>query len=482
MKRRYFRIKGIKQRWMLKSFAVALFIVVLGVSAYAIAIHSYYYTGIQNSLEVKARTATDFFANYITKTFAEYYQSAYKYTEKFEDRDMLELQFINTSGRVEVSTYGITAGSSPSTPEISEAIKTKALSSWRGKNPTTGERIIAVSSPMIYTNGQVVGVMRYVSSLKAVDRQVTLNIIIAIIVGITIILLIIVTNMVFLRSIVTPVQMVTKMTRQIADGGYGAKIENKFEDELGEMVNSINEMSMKISQSEKMKTEFISSVSHELRTPLTAIAGWGETLMYDEDMSAESQRGVAIILKETRRLAAMVEELLDFTRIEDGRFTVNMEPTDIEAELEDAIVTYGELFRQENMTLEYESSPEPLPTIQGDSERLKQVFLNVLDNAAKYGKEGGRIVVSTALARDYGSSGTDYVRITIRDFGPGIPPDELPHVKYKFYKGSSKERGSGIGLAVCDEIVKRHNGYLNIENAPDKGVIVTILLPVTGGA
>jgi signal transduction histidine kinase len=478
-----FKIKGIKQRWMIKSLVVSLLIVVVGVSAYGIAIHSYYYTGIQNSLETKAGTATDFFANYITKTFAEYYQSAYRYTEKFDDRDKLELQFINTSGRVEVSTYGITAGTSPSTPDITEAIKNKTMSSWRGKNPITGERIIAVSSPMIYPHGQVVGVMRYVSSLKAVDRQVTLNIVAAIAVGVSIILLFLFTNMYFIRSIVTPVREVTKMTRQIAEGGYGGKIENKYDDELGEMVESINEMSMKISQSEKVKTEFISSVSHELRTPLTAIAGWGETLMYDENMSEDSQRGVAIILKQTRLLANMVEELLDFTRIEDGRFTVNMEPVDIEAELEDALLTYSELFRQENMTLEYVSvsSAEQLPVIQGDPERLKQVFSNLLDNAVKYGKGGGKLVVSIALEKEYEDTGKDYVKITIRDYGPGIPPDELPHVKYKFYKGSSKERGSGIGLAVCEEIVKRHNGFLNIENAPDKGIIVTILLPVTIG-
>ncbi len=116
-----------------------------------------------------------------------------------------------------------------------------------------------------------------------------------------------------------PVQEVTVMTRHIADGGYGSQIDNKYSDEIGEMVDSINEMSLQISRSEKMKAEFISSVSHELRTPLTAITGWGETLQYDEGMSEDSRKGVEIILKEARRLTNMVEELLDFTRIEDGR-------------------------------------------------------------------------------------------------------------------------------------------------------------------
>ena len=148
-----------------------------------------------------------------------------------------------------------------------------------------------------------------------------------------------------------------------------------------------------------------------------------------------------------------------------------MEQVDLQAEFEDAIFTYGELFRQEGIKLNYECGDEDLPPIPGDSERLKQVFCNVLDNAAKHGGSGKRI--DTAIARD-----EDQVVITIRDYGPGIPPEELPHVKYKFYKGSSKARGSGIGLAVCEEIITRHEGTLDIGNAEGGGCLVTIRLPI----
>ena len=140
------------------------------------------------------------------------------------------------------------------------------------------------------------------------------------------------------------------------------------------------------------------------------------------------------------------------------------------AELEEAIFTYGELLRQEGMELHYDPDYTELPQITADPERLRQVFLNILDNAAKYGREGRRIDV-----RIWRSG--EYVKISVRDYGPGIPEQELPYVKRKFYKGSSKERGSGIGLAVCDEIVTRHKGALDIENAPDGGVIVTVSLP-----
>ena len=472
------KIKGLKKRWLLNSMLITLIVVIVAIGAFAVAVGSNYYIGVQTSLENKAKTATDFFANYITKTYAEYYQSAYNYTERFDERDKLELQFINTGGSVEISTYGITAGTSPGTPEINEAIRNKKISTWMGKSPTTGERIIAVSSPMIYSNGQVVGVMRYVSSLRNIDRQVMLSVLGAVAIGLLILAFVFTMNMLFIRSIVKPVQEITGVARRIADGGYGVKIESTYSDEIGELTNAINEMSLAISRSDKMKTEFISSVSHELRTPLTAITGWGETLMYDTEMSEDSQKGISIILKEARRLTRLVEELLEFTRMADGRFTVNVIDIDLEAELEEATFTYGELLRQEGMSLEYEPAPEPLPMMAADPQRLKQVFLNVLDNAAKYGRDGKRIIVSISLSRNYDDSGRDYAMITVRDFGPGIPEDELPHVKDKFYKGSSKERGSGIGLAVCDEIVRLHDGVLKIENAQGGGTLVTVLLPV----
>lgn len=472
------RFHGIRTRWMLKSTAIVLLLAILAVGAYSAAISNYYYNGVRSSLETKAASSSEFFSNYITRTYAEYYQSAYRFTDEFDERDCLELQFISTTGRIEVSTYGIAAGTKPGTDDISSALANGEISSFMGKDPTTGERIVAVSAPLIYRNGQIVGVIRYLSALKLVDRRVTFSIMIAAAIGLSLLLVVFTVNLLFIRGIVTPIREVTVMTRQIADGGYGNRIENKYEDEIGEMVDAINDMSLQISRSEKMKTEFISSVSHELRTPLTAITGWGETLSYDDSLSEDTRQGLNIILKEARRLTNMVEELLVFTRIEDGRFTVNISDLDIEAELEESIFAYRELLRQEGIQLDYAPPEEPLPLIPGDPERLRQVFLNVLDNAAKHGGSGKRIVVTLFLQKNYQDSGKDFVTIRVRDFGPGIPPDELGNVKLKFYKANSKTRGSGIGLAVCDEIIRLHNGILDIENAADTGAVVLIRLPV----
>ena len=275
----------------------------------------------------------------------------------------------------------------------------------------------------------------------------------------------------FRRRVSRPVEQITEVTRTIAGGRYGTELPVQRDDELGRLATAINELSQEISRSEKMQSEFISSISHELRTPLTAITGWSETLMFDTAIQGDSRRGIAIISKEAARLTSLVEELLEFTRIQDGRFNLSMELLDIESELEDTIFTYQELLRQDGMQLIYNPPEEEIPLVPGDPERLKQVFLNILDNAAKYARDGKTIEVSVF-------SDSEAATIQFRDHGPGIPENELPHVKEKFFKGEKhKARGSGIGLAVCDEIITRSGGTLTIANAPGGGTLVSVRLP-----
>ena len=365
----------------------------------------------------------------------------------------------------------LTAGSTPNTPDIQDAMESKSAASWQGKDPSTGERILAASCPVIY-QGDVVGVIRYVTSLSGIDRQFVFSMAVIVTIALAIFAMVYFSNLYFVRSIVEPLAGITEIAKVIADGSYGVQIEKKYDDEIGELTDAINDMSLKIRQSEKTQTEFISSISHELRTPLTAITGWAETIQNGELRSAEDLRkAMGIIVSEARRLTNMVEELLEFSRIEDGRFTLSVEPLDLKAELEDAVYTYTEFFRKEGIELRYTDCPEEMIPISGDPERLRQVFCNLLDNAAKHGGAGKRIDVSIRV------EGEDAI-IRIRDYGPGVPDEELPFIKNKFYKGSSKARGSGIGLAVCEEIVTRHEGRLDIGNDPEGGFVVEIHLPV----
>ncbi len=464
------RIKGLRQRWLINSLGPIVLVAVLGVVVFSVAIANYYYTGMRSDMEARARAETDAFNTYGMNSYNEFYQQAYSSAENFEDRDKMELQFINSSGRILVSSFGVTAGLSPGTSDITAALAEGNIEPYFGPDPTTGQSILAVSAPLEF-NGRVVGAMRYVTSMDRVNRTILLNALVAVLVAIVAIVMVYLSNMVFISNVVEPVAEVTATAKRISGGSYGAQLDNHYQDEIGELIDSINDMSMKIAQSEKVKSEFISSVSHELRTPLTAINGWGETLLDGDEPPEELRRGISIILKESRRLTSMVEELLDFSRMEDGRFTLRVSQVDIQAEFEDTIYTYQALLRQEGIQLFYEPGDDVLPTIPGDAERLKQVFCNVLDNAAKHGGAGKRINAAIRQAENM-------IVITVRDYGPGIPEEELPFVKQKFYKGSSKARGSGIGLAVCDEIIHLHNGTFEIANAPGGGTIVTIALPM----
>ena len=466
------RVQGLRRRWLAGSIGPVAAILLLVGALISVGFASNYYNSARSTLRAKAAAGADYFNTYVMTGYKEYYRSATLYAATFDDRDHIELQFLNSSGRVEVTTRGLTAGTYPSTPEVARAVESGTVQDYVGRDETTGERIIAASS-LLKFNGQVVGVMRYVTAIGNLDRQVFLTVLVVCGVMTAVICLIFLSSSIFINNVVAPVSAVSETAKRISAGSYGIQIPNKYTDEMGVLVDNINDMSLKISQSEKMESEFISSVSHELRTPLTAINGWGETLLEDESGDVQQlRRGVQIILKESRRLTNMVEELLDFSKMTDGRFTLQVEDTDIQAELEDAVYTYRELFRQDGISLEYGSDKalydEP---ITGDPERLKQVFCNVLDNAAKHGGSGKRIVVH--LTQQEG----EYI-ISIRDFGPGIPEAELPYVKQKFYKGSSRARGSGIGLAVCDEIVRLHGGQFDIANAAGGGAVVTIRLPL----
>ena len=466
------KVQGLKRRWLTGSMGPVLVILLLVGVLISVGFASNYYNSARSALRAKAAAGADYFNTYVMTSYREYYRSATVYAAAFDDGDRIELQFLNSSGRVEVTTRGVTVGTYPGTPEIYSAIESGEVKDYVGRDVVTGERIMAASS-LLKFNGQVVGVMRYVTAIGNIDRQVLLTVLLVAGVMLAVVGLIVMSSMIFINNVVAPVSAVSEAAKRISGGSYGVQIPNKYSDEMGELVDNINDMSRKIGESERMKSEFISSVSHELRTPLTAINGWGETLLEDESNDVQQiKRGVQIMVKESRRLTNMVEELLQFSRLEDGRFTLQVEDTDLQAELEDAVYSYRELFRQDGIALEYSSDrAEYSEVISGDPERLKQVFCNLLDNAAKHGGSGKRIAVHLTQ-RD-----GEYV-ITIRDFGPGIPEAELPYVKQKFYKGSSKARGSGIGLAVCDEIVQRHGGRLEIANAEGGGTVVTVYLPL----
>ena len=465
------KVTGLRRRWLINTLCVVLPLAIVCVFAVTAAFAAYYYSGMESDLRYRARTTTEFFAENMNVDYNAYYQSCVKYAQTYEDRNSIELQFINAQGRLVASSYGPWAGDAPNTSEIREAMDSHTQRAFVGKDEHTGEHIMAVSSPMIYSNGEVIGVLRFVTGTRVMHMQIVFIALVALaFFGAFVLIIVLLTNY-YIHTILVPVADITEKAQRIAAGSYGVQIQSKYRDEIGTLADTINEMSNKISQNEKVQTDFISSLSHELRTPLTAITGWSETLLTDEYLDRGTRRGMEIILRESKRLTEMVLGLLEFSRIEGDRMTLNIEMADIRAEFEDTVFMYGSRLKQEGITLNYIETDDDIPEIPCDPKRLRQVFLNILDNAAKHGGDG-KTIDATIRATDIA------VIITIRDYGPGIPEDEIPLVKKKFYKGSSKARGTGIGLAVCDEIVTMHDGSLDIANAEGGGTQVRICLPM----
>ncbi len=463
---------SLRRRWILNTVGVVCTLGLICVLIVTAVFAAYYYSAMESDMTYRARNTTDYFAENINQNYQDFYQSCINYAKTFEYRNRIELQFISAQGQIVATSYGEWAGEPPQTTDIQDAISTRDIGHFVGKDPATGERIMAVSSAMIYSNGEVIGVLRYVSSTALVDRQILVILLWSLAALLVVAVVVLLSSNYYIRSIMIPVAEITEKAKRIAGGSYGIQIQTRYADEIGELADTINEMSVQINQNEKSQREFISSLSHELRTPLTAITGWSETLLADESLDPDTRRGMKIIQREGRRLTEMVVDLLDFTRIQDGRMTLNMELSDIRGEFEDTVFMYSSRMAQDQISLQYLDSDEDIPEILCDPERLRQVFLNILDNAAKHGGEGKRIEASIHFE-------DQEVVVRIRDYGPGIPEDEIPLVKKKFYKGSSKARGTGIGLAVCDEIVQMHNGTFTLENAEGGGTLVTVCLPAS---
>lgn len=183
-----------------------------------------------------------------------------------------------------------------------------------------------------------------------------------------------------------------------------------------------------------------------------------------------TEKGMKVIVGETERLSQMVEELLDFSRIQNGKFSLYKTKLDILAEVGEAVLMFTQRASREGVELVY-NEPETLPPVYGDKNRLRQVFVNIIDNALKYTDEGGTITVTAV------QPSPESIVVSVSDTGAGISSEDLPKVKSKFYKGKSSRRGSGIGLAVADEIISMHGGCLELSSTKDVGTTVTISLP-----
>lgn len=459
----------ITKRWLVSSvLSIAIVFSIIDILG-AYMLKNYYYNSIQQQISTKSNIVMNSLRYYAEDENTNFAAQIRSMVENYEDKEIIELQAINEKGETVISSSGFAPVGTVTMPDYYEAIRTNDISYCVGRL-SSKEKVMTATIPV--PDG-VTGfsALRLLVSLENADRQVFLIALVIVAASVGILSLIVVSGLFFTRSIVNPVRQISKTARQIAAGDFSARIDNerKANDEISELCSVINYMADELSNAEKMKNDFISSVSHELRTPLTAIKGWAETLRSIEDPQTV-KKGMRVISNESDRLSALVEELLDFSRIQNGRFTLVLSNMDILAELEDAILIYQEGAKRAEIALHY-SAPENLPVFYGDKNRLRQVFINVIDNAIKYSDAGGNVWITADADKDN-------VKIIIRDSGCGISQQDLPKVKTKFYKANHTRRGSGIGLAVAEEIVNLHDGQLFITSEENVGTTVEIVLPI----
>ena len=376
---------------------------------------------------------------------------------------------INIYGDIDITSSGFPSPSKIDMTDYEMALEQPTSYGYHISRLENGEKVMSICVLVPAATNSKYEALKMVTSLKEVDNQIVSFIFIMTIIFIAIIMLMILSGLYFVKSIVIPVRQIGTTARQFATGDFSCRIKKKNNDELGELCDIINSMADELSNAESMKNEFISSVSHELRTPLTAIKGWSETL-YEVDDTQTIKKGMRVITNESERLSQMVEELLDFSRIQNGRFALMKATMDILAELGEAVLIYQDRAYREKINVVY-YEPEMLPFVFGDKNRLRQVFINIIDNAIKYSDPGDTVTIDA-------SEKNNMIVITISDTGCGINSTDLPKVKTKFYKANHSRRGSGIGLAVADEIINMHGGSLSISSKPDVGTTVKITLPI----
>ncbi len=379
-----------------------------------------------------------------------------------------EVQVYDAKGTLLIYSYGEWAKQNSFDQDVAEALEGKS-NTLRTK--TSDLRSVMTHSRPIVVDAKVVGVLRLVAPLEMIDLQIKKMATYFILIGLLVIIITSVGSYLLADTVTTPIQNLIKVTRRMSTGDFSVEAISDYDDEIGELAKTINHLSAEIKKRDYLKNRMFSSVSHELRTPLTAIRGWAETLndpMYTQG-KVDLEDGLGVIVEETARLQSMVEELLDFSRMMSIELSYKFEEMDLFELIQSALSTLKLKANDAGVILSFVREEDGL-FAKVDGNRMKQLLVNLLDNAIKFTPEGGTVEV---LAWN----DQNEIFITVRDTGHGISQEELPFIKERFYKGTHVGSHLGLGLAICDEIVKGHNGKWDIKSTLEKGTCIEMTFP-----
>lgn len=463
---------GIRGR-LVGTYLLIITLTVLVIAVLCIsAVGFYYRDSVYNYLKVQSEAIGNYYKNYLSNTRLT--DNAGRLVNDFYGLPV-QIQVFDNGGKVLADSLHLTFGKTPGYPDLKTALTGKP-GAFAGKDDVTGERLSSLSVPLENADG-IAGALRLTSSLEYAYSAVYSLVTYMLLAGAAIILLIFFISLYLSSTIINPIKKITAISSRIAGGDLSVRAEKVNNDEIGTLAESINHMTGEIQKSDRLKNEFISSISHELRTPLTSIKGWAMTLAgTDPEERGVISRGIRIINSETDRLSDMVEELLDFSRLQSGNFSLQMADSDINAVISEVVEQMKPRADRQNVSLEADIPREPriLPM---DARRIKQVLINLLDNSLKFTPAGGSVSITAGAAA---SPGEGAYRITIRDTGCGIEKDELSAIRNKFYRGrnAGNTAGIGLGLSISGELVRSHAGSMEIDSGVGTGTTVVLSLPL----
>ncbi|MGD6834487.1 sensor histidine kinase [Sutcliffiella halmapala] len=425
-------------------------------------VYRFYYHGVAQSIIRHAETSVHVYDQSQPEQMVSLHSHARVIMELFT-MDNIDLSLFTLDGNRIATSSGIL-------PEKEKKVsfETKLISgeSYFTIEKWGKERTMSVYAPLV-ERGQVVGVLLYNTSLKKIDDQVFSLYRIFLLFGLSILAIVFVISQRLANSIVMPVKELIDFSERMSHGNFKTRINETYRDELKTLASTLNKMADEIVQSDQLKHDFISSVSHELRTPLTSIIGWVETL--NEDITVEEKAlAVNIISKEANRLTLLVEELLDFSKLQGDRMTLNQTVLNINSLLFHVALQMKNRALQKNVLIEMDGG-ETEYMILGDEHKLRQVFINILDNAIKFSIENSKVVIRLNEKKDK-------LLIEIKDNGIGIPKEKLKHVTEMFYQAHPEKTGTGLGLAISKKIVELHGGEISVESEEGRGSSVMISL------
>ncbi|MEW8994002.1 sensor histidine kinase [Clostridium sp.] len=460
-------MKSIKTKISSSNIIVIVITVLIVQIMIYIAVKGYYYSNLKDTIYGQIKISSEFYNTYLSSNTVK--ENIFNDSDTFWSNTDCRVQIIDLEGNVIMDSLGYISKEKILTKEVKSALGGNTQGeATTYQNANSNEKIISVAYPLSF-DSEVDGVLRFSASTEGIDKSIREISFIIILLGVLVIFISSTISLFISNSIMKPLKLVCVGAEKMAKGNFNESIPNYSKDEIGSLADTLNYMSEEILKNERLKNEFISSVSHELRTPLTSIKGWAIVLeSSDLEDKEEVREGLKIIESEVERLTYLVEELLDFSKLISGKITLRKEVLNIREFTQDILRQLEPKLLSRGIDVEFES--EEIKPIEVDKNRMKQVLINVLDNAIKFSPNDSKIVIS--IMED-----NKYLTISIKDHGYGISKEDLPHVKQKFYKGRNINASNGIGLSICDEIITQHEGILEIKSGLQKGTEVIIMLP-----